>query len=265
MGFGYRQAIGELIYAMVTCRPDILFPIIKLAQYSTKPSVIHFEAVKNIFRYLNATIDEGIYFWRKNPRNDLPIGPVPKLRKDNNYDEKSVAEQHQVSCNTLFGMKDFDWAGDSNHRKLVTGIVIKLAGGIVLYKARFQDTIALSSIETEFIVAVEAGKYILYLRSILQDMGMTQHEATILYEDNQGSLLMAQAQQPTKRMRHIDIKHFVLQDWCEQDLITIKRINTTDNSSDIMTKATARTTFYRHTEYIEGNIISEYVTRPIDG
>ena len=62
MGFGYRQAIGELIYAIVTCRPDISFPVIKLVQYSTKPSAIHFKAVKNIFRYLNATIDEGIYF-----------------------------------------------------------------------------------------------------------------------------------------------------------------------------------------------------------
>ena len=49
MGFGYRQAIGELIYAMVTCQPDISFPVIKLAQYSTKLSVIQFEAVKNIF------------------------------------------------------------------------------------------------------------------------------------------------------------------------------------------------------------------------
>jgi len=212
MGFGYRQAIGELVYAMVTCRPDISFPVIKLAQYSTKPSAIHFEAVKNIFRYLNATIEEGIYFWRMNPRNDLPIGSVPTLRKDNNYDEKSVAERHQVSCNILFGMKDSNWAGDSNHRKSVTGIVIKLAGGTVLYKARFQDTLALSSTETEFIATVEAGKYILYLRSILQDIGMTQHEATILYEDNQGSLLMAQAQQPTKRTRHIDIKYFVLHD-----------------------------------------------------
>ena len=141
-------------------------------------------------------------------------------------------------------MKNSDWAGDSNHRKSVTGIVIKLACGTVLYKARFQETITLSSTEAEFIGAIEAGKYILYLRSILHDIGITQHEATILYEDNQGSLQMVQAQQPTKRTRHIDIKHFVLQDWCEQDLMTIKRINTTDNSSDIMTKATARTTFY---------------------
>ena len=34
-GFTYRQGIGELLYAMITCRPDILFPLIKLSQYST--------------------------------------------------------------------------------------------------------------------------------------------------------------------------------------------------------------------------------------
>ena len=100
MGFAYRQAIGELIYAMVTCRPDIAFPVIKLAQYSTKPSTIHFEAVKDIFRFLNATKDEGIYFWRKTPRDDLPLGPIPQLRKDNNYDENSILEvkYHATHC-----------------------------------------------------------------------------------------------------------------------------------------------------------------------
>ena len=36
-GFGYRQAISEIIYALVTCRPDISQPTIKLSQYSTKP------------------------------------------------------------------------------------------------------------------------------------------------------------------------------------------------------------------------------------
>ena len=36
--FSYRQIIGELIYALVTCRPDISYPLIKLSQYSAKPS-----------------------------------------------------------------------------------------------------------------------------------------------------------------------------------------------------------------------------------
>ena len=41
-GFSYRQGIGELIYAIVTCRPDISFPLIKLSQYSANPAKMHF-------------------------------------------------------------------------------------------------------------------------------------------------------------------------------------------------------------------------------
>ena len=45
MGLNYRQAIGELIFLMITCRPDISFPLIKLSQYSVNPAKDHYEAV----------------------------------------------------------------------------------------------------------------------------------------------------------------------------------------------------------------------------
>ena len=63
MDMNYRQAIGELIYIMITCRPDISFPLIKLSQYSTNPAEEHYQAVKQIFRYLKATKSDGLYFW----------------------------------------------------------------------------------------------------------------------------------------------------------------------------------------------------------
>ena len=116
----------------------------------------------------------------------------------------------------------------------------------------------MSSTEAKFMAAAEAGKYILYVRSILEQIGLPQHHTTILYEDNQGALLMANAQQPTKRTRHMDIKHFVLQDWVLQDLIHLKRITTADNYADVMTKATGRTLFYRHMNYILGKIPPTY-------
>ena len=56
----------------------------------------------------------------------------------------------------------------------------------MLGKSRFQDTLALSSTETKFIVVVESAKCYFYLRSILNDIGIPQDDATILYEDNQG-------------------------------------------------------------------------------
>ncbi len=259
MGFKYRQAIGELIYALCTCRPDISYPVIKLSQYSTRPTRLHFDAVKDVYRYLNATKDDGIYFWRKQPCNDLPFHPPPDLKTDNNYSEAEIHERQQHLHNILFGAVDSDYAGDTSHRRSVSGIVLRLAGGTILFKSKFQDIHALSSTEAEFTAAVEAGKYILYVRSILDEIGLPQDEATVLFEDNQGALLLANAQQPTRRTRHMDIKNFALQDWVKQDLLRLIRIATNDNYADVMTKATARTLFYRHMNYIMGKIIPAYV------
>jgi len=165
----------------------------------------------------------------------------------------------QYDADVLKAAVDSDFAGDTVHRKSVSGIVIKLAGGAVLYKTQYQPTIAGSSTEAEFTAATEAGKYILHLRTILQEIGIQQEEATILFEDNQGALLMAMAQRPTKRTRHMDIKHFIIQDWLAEDLLCLHRIPTADNFSDAMTKAQGATLFYRHMNYIMGRVVPQYV------
>ena len=258
--FTYRQAVGEIIYAMITCRPDISFAIIKLSQYSTKPAAIHYEALKQLYRYLKATKYHGIYYWRQTRREVLPKGDIPVLYNANNYDETNVHERQTKHPHILQTYVDSDHASDCTHRRSVTGFHCKLAGGVVLFKTQLQSIVAQSSTEAEFIAAAEAGKNILYLRTIMDELGISQDQASILYEDNQGALLMAQAGQPTKRTKHIDVKHFAIQSWVEQDLIAFKRIATSDNSADVLTKATPRTLFYRHTNHIMGQVIPQYVT-----
>ena len=45
MGFEYCATIGELVYAMVTCQPDISFAVTKLSQYSVRPAQCHITSV----------------------------------------------------------------------------------------------------------------------------------------------------------------------------------------------------------------------------
>jgi hypothetical protein len=85
---------------------------------------------------------------------------------------------------------------------------------------------------------------ILFFRSLLQDIGIEQTDATILFEDNNGALMMANAQQPTKCTRHIEIKHFALLDWVEQDMLILQAISTHDNAADAMTKTVTKQLFY---------------------
>jgi len=70
---------------------------------------------------------------------------------------------------------------------------------------------------------------------------------------------MANAQRPTKRTRHMDIKTFGLQDWVQRDLLCLKRITTADNYADALTKnVLGRTLFYRHMNFIMGRVVPAY-------
>ena len=67
MGISYRQGVGKLIYAMITCRPDLFFAVVKLAQFSACPSEHHFNGLRHCLKYLRATKSEGINYWRTTP------------------------------------------------------------------------------------------------------------------------------------------------------------------------------------------------------
>jgi hypothetical protein len=137
-------------------------------------------------------------------------------------------------------------------------MIIMYAGGAIGYKTKFQPVIAHSSTETEFVAACDTAKLILFYRSLMEDVGIPQEDVTVMYEDNNGALLMANAQQPTRRTRHMEIKHFALLDWVEQDLLILEHVPTASNAADAMTKPLERNLFYRHFDTYMGYRIPGY-------
>ena len=69
---------------------------------------------------------------------------------------------------------------------------------------------------------------------------------------------MANAQQPTRRTRHMDMKNFILQDWVQRDLLIFKRIKSSDNYADALTKTLPKDLHYRHNDYLLGKHIPLY-------
>ena len=63
MKFSYRQVVGELIYVMTTCRPDISPSVTRLSQHNDNPAKEHYLAAKAVLVYLYATRQEGIHYW----------------------------------------------------------------------------------------------------------------------------------------------------------------------------------------------------------
>jgi hypothetical protein len=79
-----------------------------------------------------------------------------------------------------------------------------------------------------------------------------------LYEDNDACTAMVNAQKPTPRTCHMDIKYFSLSEWVEPDLMLLERIDTLLNLADHFTKGFHTALFHRHADFILGHIPLAY-------
>jgi histone deacetylase 1/2 len=126
----YRRVIGALQYLSLT-RPDISFPVNKLAQFLQKPSQLHWIAAKRVLRYLKGTLHHGILLKRT---NDL----------------------------TLQGFSDADWVGDKDTRVSTSAYLIFLGDCPISWSTRKQRAVARSSTEAEY-RALASGHFRNYL------------------------------------------------------------------------------------------------------
>ena len=206
MGTLYRALIGKLMYAMTCTRPDIAKSVGVLSQALARPTKGHWQLAKRVLRYLRGT-----------SKASLTIkGPSPNV--------------------TLNAFVDADWAGDKNDRKSTSGCIVQINGCPVSWFSKKQASVALSTTEAEYIAASACLQEVIWLRTLLEDLGFPQTEATRIYEDNQGCIKLAQNSRCDARTKHIDIRHHFIREKLDEKVIQLEYCPTNDNLADVFTK-----------------------------
>ncbi|XP_059068180.1 secreted RxLR effector protein 161-like [Cryptomeria japonica] len=121
----YKSLVGSLMY-LTTTRPDIIYVVSLISRFMRDLHESHWRAVKRILRYVSGTHNFGIHY-----------SPTDKFE--------------------LVGYTNFDWAGLVDDKKSTFGWVFSLGSGAVSWSSKKQATMALSSIETEYIAAAAAS------------------------------------------------------------------------------------------------------------
>lgn len=157
-GQPYRQVVGALQYLSMT-RPDIAFSVNKLCQFMHAPTDEHWKAVKRLLRYLKGTMSYGLFF--------------------------DKACSLQLQCFT-----DSDWGGCPDDRRSTSGFGIFLGNCLVSWMAKKQPTIARSSSESEYKSIANATAEVLWIKSLLAEIGYPCSSKILLWCDNIGAVYL---------------------------------------------------------------------------
>jgi hypothetical protein len=202
----YRSAIGSLMYAAIGTRPDISFAVQTLSQFMSNPGPAHWSAVKRVFRYLNGTRDLGIIYSKG--------GEVEPL-----------------------AYSDADWGANMIDRKSISGYVFQMANGPISWQSKKQPTVALSSMEAEYMAESLAARQVIWLRTLTTELGIPYPGPTTLQVDNQGAINYSNNAINHGRTKHIDIQHHFVREKLVSNEIQLQYCATDDNLADILTKA----------------------------
>jgi hypothetical protein len=211
----YQQYVGELMLAAIATRPDIIYAVLQLSSFNSNPCQGHLAAARHVLRYLEGKINLGIIYKRQRA-SSAPCG----------------------FWSNEIGHSDADWGRDLDSRRCTTGVVVLLNDAAVIRKSCKQPTVALSTMETEYMALTDAAKEIKWIRISFDELhyGITSIPSTIIRTDNQGALALAKNPAHHTRSKHIDIKHLHIRETIAQGIVWLEHVSTSDMAADFLTK-----------------------------
>ena len=91
----------------------------------------------------------------------------------------------------LEGFSDSNMLGDAHPNRSTLGYdMMTCEGGVVSWQTRLQKVVALSTVEAEYMAAVEAMKELIWIRDFLSELGMKK-EKFLLHCDNRSAIYLA--------------------------------------------------------------------------
>ena len=175
----YRQIVGKLMYAMVGSRPDLAPTLSVLGRYAASPNTFHLAMAKKTLAYVKGTINWKVHYTTRGSAN---------------------------TETKLHGYVDSDYA-NSDDRKSTTGFCFFLEGNLIDWCSKRQPTIATSTTVAEYYALYEATTEAVWLRAILSDLSLPQQSPTLIREDNQTAIKLADDEASHKRTKHISVKY----------------------------------------------------------
>ena len=128
---------------------------------------------------------------------------------------------------------------------MTSGYVFSLGGGAVSWQSKRQPSVSLATADAEYVGLSQAGREAMWLRAMLGELGYKPNEPTMLYGDNQASIVIALNPVAHTRSKQIDIRFHYVRELVERECIKIQHVPSLSMAADGLTKPLAPVMFER--------------------
>ena len=205
----FAGAVMSLYYLASRIRRDLLFAVTVMSTRIHACNKSDEKKLSKIFRYLYETRDRKIF---------IKLDGV-ELRF---YIDASYA---------------IHWNARSH-----TGLVVSLGssryGGPVFARSIVQKLVTLSSFEAELNGVHQNVYWFHFYRNVMEELGFPQTKPSILYQDNQATILVMNRGNIFKgRSKHVDVRYYYLTELIEKGIIKVEYLPTDQMIADPLTKS----------------------------
>ena len=208
----FREVVGALMYLSICTRPDIAVVVNKLGRLVSQPTDRHWSVAKGVLRYLQGTKELSLLY-----------------RRDEDLTLNVFVDASHADC--------------PRTRRSTSGHLSFLGKSLVDWAVSLSSVVPHSTAESELYAADAAARNTVWLRGLLTDLGITQDGPTVLMEDNEACIKIAEGGGAFGTKKHIAIRFFYVRDLVSDEIIKFKKIATEFQYADALTKCLARPRF----------------------
>jgi hypothetical protein len=144
-----------------------------------------------------------------------------------------------IVCSSLMlvsGFSNADWAGYIDDRRSTGGFDIFLGSNLVSWSARKQSIVSRSSIEAEYKTIANVTAEIMWVQTLLNELGILQPHVASLWCDNLGATYLSANPVFHVRTKHIDVDYHFVRERVARKLLDTRFISSKDQLADGFTK-----------------------------
>ena len=222
--YPYRSIVGAILFIVTHTRADCSTACNMLCTAMQKPQRKHWDAALRLLSYLFQTRTLGLCYTANTPKDLL---------------------------NKPYAHVDASHAGEKGSRSRL-GWTITLNGATVAFSSKLISSICLSSAEAETTAAVDCLKTVIWVRTLLYELGYIQPGSTEIFEDSTAMIGAASNNSQTKQSRYYQLRTAFIRHLIKSGVIHLTYVNTNNQTADMLSKNLAMEQFVFHQPGILG-------------